>query len=507
MRICQLLLVSLAVLSMTPAAHPAISVAALFSDGAVLQCDKPLPVWGRAPAGERISVSFRGQTVATTCAEDGRWIVYFEPQPASGEATDLVIAGKKETITVKAVLVGEVWLMSGQSNIEWPVSYLREEEKKLAAVDLPLVRQLKIERAVAGEPAQTARTSGWRPALRDQAGDFSAIGYFFARELHRRLGVPVGIVNSSWGGTEIEAWMSDSSRQATSLGDTIGARWQQALTEWPPERVARYPADMEAWQKAEEQAKATKSKNSLPWPQPPASADSPRRPGGLFNAMIAPLQPAALRGIVWYQGESNVTRTSEYAELFPAMIRAWRSNWGDEALPFLFVQIPNYADGNPGGRQWARLREAQTSALKLPEVGMAVAIDVGDPESLHPTAKLEVARRLAQLAKVQVYGVSGDAVGPTFANAVREGAAMRVRFTHAGSGLVAHGLPVQALELAGADRVFHAATARIDRDTLVVSSPKVKEPVAVRYAWSNAPVANLYDGAGLPAAPFRSDDW
>lgn len=514
MRIRPLLLRSLAFAGMTTFAHPAITLAPLFAEGAIVQSDQPLPVWGRANRGEKIAVTFRDQTVNTTADASGRWIVYLHPLPPSSEPAELVVTGQGETVRLKDVLVGEVWLASGQSNMEWPVSYLQEDERKLAAVDLPLVRQLKIERSVAGAPADTVRTSGWRPALRDSAGDFSAIGYFFARELHRRLGVPVGIVNSSWGGTEIEPWMSDFARASTSLAATIEARWQQALGEWPPERVARYPAEMEAWQKAEEQAKATKTKNPLPWPQPPATADSPRRPGGLFNAMIAPLQPGALRGILWYQGESNAGRPAEYAELFPAMIRAWRAHWGDEDLPFLFVQIPNYADGNPGGRQWARLREAQTRALDLPNTGMAVAIDAGDPENLHPPAKLEIARRLAQWAKVRVYGIPGDASGPVFAGATLEGPAhseagraMRVKFTHADTGLVAHGQPVQSLELAGSDKVFHSAQGRIDRGTLVVTSPAVKEPVAVRYAWSNAPVANLYNGAGLPAAPFRSDDW
>jgi sialate O-acetylesterase len=432
--------------------------------------------------------------------------VILAPLAPSNEPAELTAAGKSKT-TLSDVVVGEVWLVAGQSNMEWPVSYLSEDERKLSAVDLPLVRHLKIERAVAGAPADTAKTHGWQPALRDHVGDFSAIGYLFARDLQRRLGVPVGIVNSSWGGTAIESWMSDAARQSTPFAAAIEERWRQAMSEWPPERVARYPAEMEAWEKAEAHAKTTKTKNPMPWPQPPATMDSSRRPGGLFNAMIAPLQPGALRGFLWYQGESNVDQPAEYEALFPAMIHAWRANWGDENLPFLFVQLPNFADGNPNGRKWARLREAQASALKLPATGMTVAIDLGEPENLHPTSKLELARRLALLAKVEVYGITGDANGPVFASVTREGAGMRVRFVNAGTGLNARGLPVQSLELAGLDKVFHPAAGRIEKDTLLVTSPKVREPIAVRYAWSNAPVANLYSGAGLPAAPFRSDDW
>lgn len=487
-------------------ARSEITLAPIFKDHAVLQREKPLPVWGRAEIGEKLAITFGGQTLNATADGAGRWIVYFEPMPANSEPAELVVTGK-ETVVVKDVLVGEVWLASGQSNMEWSVSSLRDDEKAIASIDLPLLRHLKIERTVAAEPAETVATSSWEAASPQTVGGFTAVGYFFARELQRKLGVPVGIINSSWGGTEIEAWMSDSSRQSTPFPAVLEARWQKAMSDWPPERVARYPEDMAAWQKAEEQAKATHTKNLFPWPSPPASADSPARPGGLFNGMIAPLQPGAIRGVLWYQGESNVGRANEYAELLPAMIRAWRSNWGDEALPFYFVQLPNYTNGNPGGRDWARLREAQAKALDLPSTAMAVAIDIGDPENLHPTTKMELGRRLALAAKSQVYGMSGDFSGPIFAGMTREGSALRIRFTHAGSGLVAHRRPVQSLEIAGADKVFHVGVGRIDRDTLVVSSPNVKEPVAVRYAWSNAPDANLYDGSGLPAVPFRSDDW
>lgn len=480
--------------------------ARLFSDGVVLQRGEPIPVWGWAPPKTSVSVLLRGQSRMATADAGGNWRVSFAAMNAGGPY-EMTITGDGKRVVVRDVLVGDVWVASGQSNMEWPVSFLREDEKKIAAVDLPLVRQLKIERASASHPQDSAKTSGWETASPATVGNFSAVGYFFARELQRKLGVPVGIVNSSWGGTEIEAWMSAASRESASLGAAIEARWQKAMSEWPPERIARYPAEMAAWQKADAREKATHVKNTLPWPRPPATIDSAAMPGGLFNAMIAPLQPGAIRGIIWYQGESNVERPNEYAQLFPAMIRSWRANWGDDHLPFYFVQLPNYADGKPNARTWARLREAQEKALELPATAMAVAIDVGDAENLHPTAKMEIARRLALIAKAKIYGVSVDFSGPVFQGATREGPALRVRFTHTGAALVAQDRPVQSLEIAGADKVFFAANAKIDRDTLLVSSPKVKEPVAVRYAWSNAPLANLYNGAGLPAAPFRSDDW
>ena len=506
MRLLRILTLSMCAASL-PAARAEIVLAPLFSDGAVLQRDKPIPVWGHATPQQKIAVTFRDQIVNATVAADGRWIVYLDPEPASGTPTEIVVSSAKGSVVVRDVVVGEVWLAAGQSNMEWPVSHVRPEEKAIAAANMPLVRHLKIENTVAPSPADTVKTRGWEAASPSTVGTFTAVGYFFAREIHRKTGVPVGIINASWGGTPIEAWMSERALRSTALSATVDARWQQALAEWPPERVAAYPAQVEAFLKAEEHAKTTKTKNPLPWPPLPATPDSRLRPSGLFNAMIAPLQPGALRGVLWYQGERNVEHASDYGELFKALIRSWRANWGDDTLPFYFVQLPNYAGDDPKGRQWARLREAQTKALELPRTAMAVTIDIGDADDLHPRTKMEVGRRLALIAKMEIHDLPGDPSGPMFVGATRENGAMRVRFTHAATGLIAQQRPVQALELAGADKVFHPASGRIERDTLIVTSPQVPAPIAVRYAWTNAPAANLYNGAGLPAEPFRSDDW
>jgi sialate O-acetylesterase len=247
-----------------------------------------------------------------------------------------------------------------------------------------------------------------------------------------------------------------------------------------------------------------------PRPRPPRGPGDPWTPAGLFNGMINPLLPYALRGALWNQGESNADRASEYHPLFATMIKAWRVHFGQDDFPFYWVNLANYAvptDGNERGRSYAILREAQTKTLALPNTGQAIAIDIGDPKDIHPANKQEVGRRLALIARNRVYDISGDDTGPIFVSATREGAAMRVRFSHASGGLVAHAKPVQSLELAGIDRVFYPADGRIDRDTLIVRAMAVREPVAVRYAWTNAPEANLYNGAGLPATPFRSDAW
>jgi sialate O-acetylesterase len=493
-------------LSLVALARADVTLAPLFSDHAVLQRDRPLPVWGRADAGEHVTVTFKGQSVGATADADGRWIIYLAAVPTSAEPAELVVTGKN-TVTLTDLLVGEVWLASGQSNMEWPVSKTLNAANEIAAANFPLLRHIKIEHTVANEPAETVKTSGWQAATPATVGDFTAVGYYFARDLQRKLGVPVGLINSTWGGTAVESWMSSAALRGTAAFPAVDARWQKDLAEFPG-RLVNYPLELVVWTKAEEQAKAKKIRNPQPHPRPPVGPGTPYVPTGLFNAMIAPLQPVALRGIIWYQGESNWPRPEEYAELFPAMIRSWRAGWGQGELPFYFVQLANYGIvDDPTHRAWARLREAQTAALRLNATDMATAIDIGEPKDIHPRNKQELGRRLALIAKAQIYGIGGDFSGPMLERVTQEGAALRVYFSHAATGLIAYDKPVQSLELAGADRRFYPATARIEHGTLLVSAPAVKEPVAVRYAWSNAPVANLYNGAGLPAPPFRSDTW
>jgi sialate O-acetylesterase len=490
-----------------------VTLATLFTDHAVLQRDKPVPVWGSAGAGDTVTVSFHGQSVHAVAGPDGSWMATLAPVSASAQPADLVVQGHN-TVTLHDVVVGEVWLCSGQSNMEFTVDdggftyRVRDAEAELAAANYPLIRQIKVERTVAMAPARTVKTSGWTAATPQTVRGFTAVGYFFARDIHRAIGVPVGIIDSPWGGTPIESWMSDEARRSTSLGSTLDERWKKALSEWPPERVAKYPADVEAWNKAQRLATETHTRNPLPWPQPPASNDSQYYPGGLYNGMIAPLEPCALRGVLWYQGESNTGHPSEYAELFGTMIRSWRVAFRQGDVPFYFVQLANY--GNPTElvhREWALLREAQAQVLSLPNTGMAVALDIGEADNIHPRNKQELGRRLALIARAQVYGLPPESAGPLFAGASPEGGAMRVHFTHAGSELQARGGAVQSLEVAGADKLFHPATGTIETDTLLVSSAEVAQPVAVRYAWTNAPEANLYAETGLPAAPFRSDNW
>ncbi|MSU66355.1 MAG: sialate O-acetylesterase [Opitutus sp.] len=489
-----------------------ITPAPLFSDGAVLQRDKPVTVWGQADPGERVVVTFAGQRRETTTSADRRWVVLLDPLPASAQGTDLAIAGKN-TITLHDVVVGEVWLCSGQSNMEFAVSRATQAKQEIAAARFPLLRHVKIEHAVAATPTDGARTTGWKAAAPDNVGEFTAVGYFFARDLHQKLGVPVGLVHSSWGGTPVESWLSPAALGSDPAFQIVHERWRQMVAAFPRAKEA-FDSVLAAWTPAAEAAKAKGpaandaflKKN--PRPRAPRGPGDPWTPSGLFNGMINPLLPYAVRGVLWYQGESNAERASEYHALFAQLITSWRANFGQGDIPFFWVSLANFkVPEDPTGKTYAFLREAQRQALTLPNTGQALAIDVGDPNDIHPTNKQEVGRRLALLAKHRVYGIVGDDTGPTFASATPEGSAFRVHFTHASGGLIAHDKPVQSLEIAGADRVFQPATGTIDRDTLRVFSPAVKQPVVVRYAWQNAPEANLFNGAGLPAVPFRSDHW
>jgi sialate O-acetylesterase len=509
-------LLGLLVLALT-AARAEVTPGPLFTDGAVLQRDKPIPVWGTAEPGERVTLAFAGQRVQVTTGRDGRWMVFLPPLPASAQGAELSISGRN-TIVLRDVLIGEVWLCSGQSNMEWSVSRSAHAEREIAAANFPLLRHVKIARTVAEQPADRVQTTGWQGTTPDTVGAFTAVGYYFARDIHRRLGVPVGIVNSSWGGTPVESWMSPLSLAGNPAFAVVAERWQQTLVGYPAARAA-HEERLAAWTKAEAAAKAQPAIHAAwlaknPRPRPPRGPGDAWTPAGLFNGMIHPLLPYAIRGVLWYQGESNAPRASEYHALFSTMITTWRAHFGQGDLPFYWVNLANFrVPGDATHMTYAFLREAQTKTLALPNTGQALAIDIGDPDDIHPLNKQDVGRRLALLARNRVYGIIGDDTGPTFTGVLREtlpggrGEALRVRFTHAQSGLIAREKPVQSVEIAGADRVFHRATATIERDTLLVSSPAVKAPVAVRYAWRNAPEANLYNGAGLPAVPFRSDDW
>lgn len=495
----------LALLAAPAALFAAVSPAPLFQNSAVLQRGKPVPVWGTASAGEKVTVTFAGQTKSAVASADGRWSVTLDPLNASATPATLTIAGEN-TVTLSDIVVGDVWLASGQSNMEWTVNNSYDKAVDVPGSANPLIRHIKIKRTVADAPASTVAIDrgAWEVAGPSATGNFSAVGYYFARDIQAVTGVPVGIINSTWGGTPVEAWMDAGAYQIVpELAAKVNERWAKVLADYPAAK-ASYDAARAAWEQERDAAKAAGQPFAKQQPRAPQGPGHSYTPSGLYNAMIAPLVPYALRGALWYQGESNAGRAAEYRDLFSAMISGWRAKFGQGDFPFYWVQLANFQ--SPADTNWAFLREAQTQALALPATGQAVTIDIGDQKDIHPRNKKDVGRRLARLALARDYGIQVVDSGPVFEKAEREGAGFRVSFKTAGK-LIAplNGLP--GFEVAGADQVFRPAEAKLDKDTVLVSSPEVAEPAAVRYAWRNAPVAGLFNDEGLPAVPFRSDTW
>jgi sialate O-acetylesterase len=482
-----------------------VALAPLFTDGAVLQQGKSVPVWGTAAPGERVHVSFAGQTASTVTDADGRWLVLLEPLAPTLTGADLVAEGSN-TQTAHDVLVGEVWLCAGDEIFERPVAQAPDAAHTLADAARPLIRQFTMPRA----SASAAPAGRWQSATPGSLATFSAAGYSFARQLQPRLGVPIGIIQIAWARSTIAAWLSPHTVATDPAAQATLASWRQTMADHPAAR-ARYEAELAAWK-----AEAARHPSPLdqaaflrkrPQPAPPLGPDDPIQPAALYSGMVSPIVPCALRGILWGQGQADALQPEAHGHFLAALISSWRAAFGQDALPFYYVQLAEVRLATEAGNaSAARLREAQQKALALPATGMAVSIDTGNSDgATHNTP--EIGRRLALLARAATYHQPCDYTGPVFAGATREGSAMRVRFSHADTGLIAHDRPVQSLQLAGEDRRFYPAEGRLDGATLLVSSRQVPNPVAVRYAWTGAPGANLFNGSGLPAAPFRSDAW
>jgi sialate O-acetylesterase len=479
-----------------------VTLPALFSDHMLIQRDRPARVWGKADPGEAVTVKFRGQTVSATADSLGRWSLFLAATPAGGPA-EMTVEGKN-SLTVSDVLVGEVWVGSGQSNMVWPVRQSDNAEQEIAAASYPEIRFFRVANAVSDTPLDDVKGK-WESASPETAAAFSGVGYFFARRLLKELKSPVGIIQSAWGGTPAESWISYPSLAADPALISIFADWGKLLADYPLART-RYDLAMKRFEQQAAEAK-TQGKEAPRRPAPPAGPGHQWTPGGLYNAMIAPLTPYAIRGVIWYQGEKNAgkARSYVYRRLFPAMIEDWRRAWGQGDFPFLFVQLANYKA--PPTAQYPELREAQLFTLRnSANTGMAVTIDIGNPADIHPRNKQDVGARLALAARALAYGERIEYSGPLFRQATKDGAALRVWFDHAAS-LNARGGELTGFALAGPDGKFLPAQARIDGSTVLVSSPEVANPVAVRYGFEDAPACNLYNEAGLPASPFRSDDW
>ncbi len=516
------LFAALALATLALPARAEVRLARMFGDHMVVQRDRPLALWGSADPGEAITVRFGGAQAKATAGKDGRWRATLPAFAASREGRELVVSGK-QSVTLQDVLVGDVWLCAGQSNMEWGVGGCDED---LAALGAPMIRALKFGYVMATSPQDDVPAEHvahpWQVATPQSVGYFPAVGFFFARRVQTVVDLPIGLINVAWGGTTIEPWL-----------DPDGLAAIAELAEFRRAKLAEMAADAQAlgpqldrfetWMK---QARGALTTGALPPAAPPAP-NFPllnRTPFTIWNAKVAPLRGLGLKGILWYQGESNGDEGDSYFHKTRALVEGWRTFFGQGELPFYWVQLAAWQQPNDvpaGGDGWARIRSAQTKALTIPRTGMAVAIDAGDAADIHPRDKRTVGERLARWALRDCYGQREQVVsGPLFRALEVHGGEAIVAFDHVGGGLMvgarqgrgaAHEVVAGQLArfaLAGADRVWHWAEARIDGERVVVTAKAVPAPVAVRYAFSMNPAgANLYNREGLPASPFRSDDW
>ena len=512
-----------------------VELPSIFGDHMVLQQGVPLPVWGTADAGEQVKVSFAGQEATAAADPQGRWKLKLEAIPASGQGRDFVVAGKNKVVFTD-VLVGEVWVCSGQSNMvvsqRNAISKEVEANKQVRFFNTPRTAYLEPQATTKGKWV-LCRNDTW---LENQ---YSAVGYFFAEDLQKSRNVPVGMIESAWGGTAIAPWIDLAALEKSESFNKLAAQVKGQFAKLP-EMTAKYEKEiLPAWEekhksepapKAESEdgstgpgsaeAKPDKGKPSAGPKRPPVPGRDSGNPTALFNGMVNPHIPYAIKGALWYQGESNAQneeRSKEYAGLLQLLITGWREKWGQGDFPFFIVQLPFFTVDRP----WMTLRNSQFKALSLPNTGMAVTVDLNPTDNLHPPRKQAVGERLALLARNSVYGEDLVASGPVFQSMKIEGSKIRVTFSDTGGGLVLGGPPpsyrkpnedpsseksLLGFQICGADGVWGPATAEIDGKSVLVSSDAVPHPVQASYAHANYPKANLYNKEGLPAAPFRTDD-
>lgn len=476
--------------------YGAVRLPILFADHMVIQRNEPVHVWGDASAGEKVTVTFREKQKVTTADTLGRWSVQLPPGEAGGPF-DLVIKGEN-TITLSDVLVGDVWIASGQSNMGFSLREARNAEHEIATANYPQIRLMNVKQRYADYPQEDlVLTSPWSLCTPASARDFTAVGYFFAREIQSREHVPIGIIESAWGGTPAEAWTSMHALSQDAALMPVFSAWS-AMSD--NESVTRREEDKERKEVEQKYGPQEDENLRLPW-HPVFNSWAP---ASLYNGMIAPLTKFPIRGVIWYQGESNtdVLRYRVYGRLFQTLIQDWRAAWTQGNFPFLFVQIANYHTGPDD--HWPEVREAQRQALQLANTAMVVTIDIGDPQNIHPTDKQDVGYRLALAARAVAYHEHLEDSGPLYHSMSRDGATLHLYFDHADEGLMMKGQQLQGFEIAGLDGKFVPATARIDGATVVLSSPSVEKPTQARYGWSGDPVCNLFNKAGLPASPFHT---
>lgn len=502
-----------------------VKMPSFFSDNMVLQRDIPLNVWGWASPGEAVTVSFAGQTVSAAADNDGKWAVKLAPLQLNKEAQELSVSGKNK-LSFKNVLVGDVWVCSGQSNMQMVVISTTNAKDEIAASENPLIRHIAIPILTSLYPKDDVAPVKWNIAGPQTTGYFTAAGYYFAREIVKETGVPVGLINTSWGGTRIEPWTTAEAfkkfPELKSISEQVDS-WTPT-TESGKKNFVKYIEEMKVWIPTAETA-LKDGKMTPPVPLAPGAANNQAHPTMIFNSMVSPIVNYGIKGVLWYQGCANGSEGEIYTYKMNALISGWRALWKQGDFPFYYVQLANFQAPTPdnaeGGNGWAKLREAQLKTLAVvPNTGMAVIIDIGEVADIHPKDKQDVGKRLAAWSLARDYGKKIVYSGPLYKNIKIEGNKARISFDHIGGGLIVAnknsvaplketpGEKLKWFAIAGADKKWYWADAVIDGDTVVVSSDKVAEPVAVRYAFSmNPPGVNLYNKDGFPASPFRTDSW
>ena len=486
-----------------------VKLPAIISDNMVLQQNADCNIWGWAGSGEKIEImaSWQGTSGAKTLADkDGNWAIRIKT-PSAGGPYEIKLKAENE-IKLENVLIGEVWVASGQSNMEMRLSSTENATTEIAAANYPQIRLFHIPRTTSQQPENNCNGQ-WLECSPETIADFSGVAYYFSKNLYTQLNIPIGIIDSNHGGSPVESWMAKQVILNIPQFKPTLEIWHEKIQQYP-QKYNEYLEKLEDW---ERQVKlSTASGKKLPRkPTIPYGPTHHRCPSVLFNAMIHPILPYTIKGLIWYQGEGNNLRAYQYRFLFPVMIQDWRKNWGQGDFPFYFVQLANYKQPHPEPVEdcWAELREAQAMALSLPNTGMAVAIDIGDPNTIHPMNKKDVGKRLALWALAKDYGKEVSFSGPLYKSMRVKGNKIILEFDHTFGGLVAKdNKPLKHFSIAGPEKKFVWADAEIVDDVVVVSSPQIQQPLAVRYAWQMNPQGcNLYNKANLPASPFRTDNW
>lgn len=500
-RFCSLaLLCSLAACLSPSLARADLKLSSVFGDHMVVQRDQPIRVWGWTKPQTEVTVTLADQSATATANDDGRFDVSLGALPAGGPHEMKIAAD--ETRVFKDVLVGEVWVCSGQSNMAWPVGSANDADLEALAAKFPQLRLISVPQTGTQEP-QTDFDGKWEACTPETIKSFSAVGYYFGRQLHQTLDVPVGLIDNAWGGSAAEAWVRRDVLESAGTYDELLAKWD--------ETAKTYDHDKAVQQWKERVAKWSETKKGNKPRAPRDILAGQHRPANLYNGVLLPVLGYTIRGTVWYQGESNSGRAHQYRDLFPRMIQNWRDDWGQGDFSFYWVQLADFRSevDEPTDSDWAELREAQTMTMsKLPNTGEAVIVDLGEAMDIHPKNKQIVGKRLARWALAKDYGIDIPYRSPTYKSVEFKGGKAILTFDHVGGGLDTFDVqqPV-GFTIAGEDNQFVNASAKITgKNTLVVSSDKVENPTAVRYAWADNPICNVQSKEGLPMTPFRTDD-